>query len=203
MRLALPLVLLLSGCLATTPASSPTHPPLPPADGGRLVVTPLGARVLFHVEGRMGAEAASKIAGFVNPATSNATLPFQVHAGAVAVVAELAWLDPASDLDLQLFSPAFCPDVKDPSCFVRGYFGDAAGTGTWRNEAGEVGAGDSPARLRLGPAELASVPCSTEACGWQLAAWAKATPGTTFELHVTVFYGEAPAQDYTAIPALP
>jgi hypothetical protein len=204
MRPVMALALLLAGCLA---APAPTQPGtagvrLPPADGGRAFATAQGAGILFHIAGRMGVEAESKVAGFFSPGTANTTLQFQVHSGATGIVAELAWPDAASDLDLQLFSPSFCPRITQPTCPVNGYFGNTTGTGTWRNEGGSVGHGDSPARLRLGQAEVAAS-CPAEACRWQLAAWAKLTAGTSFDLYATVFYGGAPPANYTAVPSAP
>ena len=157
-------------------------------------------RVVYHQTGVMGAEALSRLGGPTHSiASANYTMDFEVGVIATAIVVELAWQDQASDLDLQVFSPTFCPlgvSIDWPLCFANGYLGDAAGTGSWRDEGGLPSQGNTPTRIQLVASEWQAYGC----CDWSAVAWAKATAGTPFDFYATVFYGEAPAEDYTAIP---
>ena len=132
----------------------------------------------------------------------NTTLEFEVGRNATAIVAELAWADGASDLDLLLVAPHYCngPVESFPVCIAKAFVGDPAGTGVWRSDGGLPGQGDSPAGIQVASAEWQAFDCADHtSCTWGASVSAKATAGAAFHLYATVFYGEEPPQGYTAI----
>jgi hypothetical protein len=175
-------LLALAGCSAPAPVEAPEVAAPPPVEPGpwRSVVLDTGA---------MGAEAESWLAGNTHPDSHNTSLPFEMRVGATGLVAELAWDDAASDLDLHVRSHVDCIERPTPefvACEVDSTLLDPTGSGTWRADGGMPGAGDSPIRFVLTQDDLALYPCK-ESCDWQLQVWAKATPGTDFRVAVTVF----------------
>jgi hypothetical protein len=107
-------------------------------------------------------------------------LSIPVHAGAVAIVAELAWGDASFDLDLALDAPG-CDSA--PACSTR-------------VEGGTTLEGDTPVRLVVQAANL-------KEGTWTLRVTAKSALDTDFLAAATVFYGLPPAKTFSALTLPP
>lgn len=96
-----------------------------------------------------------------------------VGANATGLVIELTWTDAREDLDLAIFAP----------------------DGTRANHAdGTVGAGDSPLKVVLPAADIQEGTYAFRVLG-------KAAAQEDFQLYVSIFQGQAPTDDYTAVSA--
>lgn len=197
MRLLLPgtaitlAVLALAGCLGSPapepvqpeqPASgerlqAPTHPvEAAPAEPGRI------GKEVFPFSGKMTTGVGAGGVGYLSPTGSldPHQFAFPVDAGAVAIVAELAWDNRAMDLDIALNAPSCDPTMGSGACVFA--------------DGGSPGAGDSPVRIVLqDPAAL------NETGEWRITIWAKSAVNVDFRTVVTVFYGLPPSADYTGL----
>ncbi len=190
------------------PPSSLSAPKSPSGEGAGAVPNgsaPQPYHEVFHQSGFMGMEVANSLYGPTDPDTYNETMDFLVRKDAVAIIVELAWADTKADLDLFILSPGNCPySATQPAkllpCIINGYYGDPSGTGVWREDGGVPGQGDSPARVSVTADEWEPFWCSGARCDFEAITWVKASTGTDFDFYASVFYGEPPAEGYSAIP---
>lgn len=196
MRAPLALLLLAAGSLVLAGCLGPSSPPPPqqpererparvaddqPSASAPASPEPVQQYVVFPYNGKLTVGAGAGGVGYVTPLGSmepHGTV-FPVEEGAVAIVAEMRWKDPVSDLDFEVGAPDCDTTTAMGHCFFA--------------NGGSPGAGDSPVRTVVSdPAAL------TQSGDWLLVVWAKDAVNTEYQVVVTVFYGAAPTDDYTA-----
>lgn len=182
--------LALAGCTAGPPAPGPEPAPTSEDAGEPPVVTTLVPEApaapdpyiwTYPYEGRISGAGAPGL-GYFAPLGNQETHAYlyAVPAGATAMVVELAWSDFNMDLDLEAVPPDCDVITGGGSCvYVQG---------------GAPMAGDTPVRLLITDPALLN-----QTGDWGLYVWAKNAVNTPFHGAISIFFGIAPSDDYTAL----
>lgn len=156
-------------------AAGAVQPPQGPPP--QMAILPFAGRITLSV----GAQGM----GYFSPTGSQDPHAFVFPVGlreqtVMAIVAELRWPNNQNDLDMELAPPGCDMSTGlGPCVFVQG---------------GTAGNGDSPVKFVLTDPGLLALTGD-----WHLQVWAKNAVATNFDGVITVFYGMAPSDDYTAL----
>lgn len=209
-------IALVAGCASDPPSTAPTAKPSAPVtpttdvddddpiegadeEAGDADASPAPRVVTTFVNGTITSVGAgsSEPVGFCCPTLArsgeNLAGTFSVEAGILGVVVELTWTDPTFDLDLWVYGPDYeqvtPPEINGTSISgSRGHY--------WYDNSGQAGSPDGHVTIAIVDPE--SLALAGE-WGWDLTS--KTSNGTPFSVAVSLFYGEPPADGFSALAA--
>lgn len=154
--------------------------------------------LVHHLNGTFTAEAAN-----LGASEADRSLEVDVASDAQAIVAELRW-EGTADLDLALLAPGFCEDPATPVPFadlvcVGSFFLTGDKEHAYGTDRTSPAVQEAQQAVRVDASTIAEESCEDDACEWTAHVNPNAAVDTAFQLRVSVFPDEAPAEGYSAL----